>query len=69
MIRFFLKSLAFSAVLLYNKIRRCITMNTDFNKPDDQNTETIQNASDEEVKAISDELIQRNLEVYKELAK
>lgn len=44
-------------------------MNTDFNKPDDQNTETIQNASDEEVKAISDELIQRNLEVYKELAK
>ena len=44
-------------------------MNTDFNKTDDQNSETIQNASDEEVKAISDELIQRNLEVYKELAK
>jgi|GEM_PF-6876950 len=44
-------------------------MNTDFNKTDDQNSETIQNASDEEVKAVSDELIQRNLEVYKELAK
>lgn len=44
-------------------------MNTDFNKTDAQNSETIQNASDEEVKAVSDELIQRNLEVYKELAK
>jgi len=44
-------------------------MNTDFNKPDDQNPETFQNASDEEVKAVSDKLIQRNLEVYKELAK
>jgi len=66
---YFHNSLAFYGVLLYNKIRRCIAMNTDFNKTDDQNSETIQNASDEEVKAVSDELIQRNLEVYKELAK
>ncbi len=40
-------------------------MNMDSNT----NPETVQTASDEEVTAVSDKLIQRNLEVYKELAK